>query len=70
MSEELDELTWLEDGRRVSFTLNEEIYPREAILGAAYIFVDRCFVFLSRPGDKEVEAVSYTHLTLPTIYSV
>ena len=55
MSEELEELTWLEDGRRVSFTLSEEIYPREAILGAAYLFVDRCFIFLNRPADKEVE---------------
>ena len=55
MSEEMEELTWLEDGRRVSFTLNEELYPREAIFGAAYLFVDRCFVFLHRPGDKQVE---------------
>ena len=51
----MEELTWLEDGRRVSFTLNEELYPREAIFGAAYLFVDRCFVFLHRPGDKQVE---------------
>ena len=55
MSEEMEELIWLEDGRRVSFTLNEELYPREAIFGAAYLFVDRCFVFLHRPGDKQVE---------------
>lgn len=55
MSEEMEELTWLEDGRRVSFTLNEELYPREAILGAAYLFVDRCFIFLERPADKQIE---------------
>ena len=55
MSENLEELTWQEDGKRVSFTLDEEIYPREAILGAAYIFVDRCFIFLTRPADKQVE---------------
>ena len=55
MSEEMEELTWLEDGRRVSFTLSEDIYPREAILGAAYLFVDRCFVFLERPADKQIE---------------
>ena len=55
MSEEMEELTWLEDGRRVSFTLDEELYPREAVFGAAYLFVDRCFVFLHRPGDKQVE---------------
>ena len=55
MSEEMEELTWLEDGRRVSFTLDEDLYPREAVFGAAYLFVDRCFVFLTRPGDKQVE---------------
>ena len=55
MNDELEELTWLEDGRRVSFTLDEELYPREAILGAAYLFVDRCFIFLNRPGDKQIE---------------
>jgi len=55
VSEEMEELTWLDDGRRVSFTLDEELYPREAVFGAAYLFVDRCFVFLHRPGDKQVE---------------
>jgi His-Xaa-Ser system protein HxsD len=55
VNDELEELTWLEDGRRVSFTLDEELYPREAILGAAYVFVDRCFIFLHRPGDKQIE---------------
>ncbi len=53
--ETLDELTYIEDGRRVSFTLDEQLYPREAIYGAAYLFVDRCFVFLGRPGDQQVE---------------
>ena len=52
---EMDELTWSEDGRRVSFVLDEALYPRDAILGAAYLFVDRCFLFLSRPADQQVE---------------
>ncbi len=55
LSSPLEELTWATDGRRVSFTLSEEIYPRQAIYGAAYLFLDRCFVFLTRPGDKQVE---------------
>ena len=38
-----------------SVSLDEELYPREAVFGAAYLFVDRCFVFLHRPGDKQVE---------------
>lgn len=54
-SEELEELTYSTDGRRVSFTLDETLYPRDAIYGAAYLFVDRCFLFLSRPDDANVE---------------
>ena len=53
--ETLEELTYATDGRRVSFILHEELYARDAILGAAYLFVDRCFVFLARPADKQVE---------------
>lgn len=51
----VDELTWLEDGRRVALVVDEELYPRDAVYGAAYLFVDRCWVFLSRPGDKQIE---------------
>lgn len=54
-SQELEELTYLMDERRVSFTLDETIYPRDAVYGAAYLFIDRCFVFMSRPGDDQVE---------------
>ncbi|MCB9759234.1 MAG: His-Xaa-Ser system protein HxsD [Alphaproteobacteria bacterium] len=42
------------DERQVSFVLSEDIYPRDAIYGAAYLFVDRCYLFLSRPADREV----------------
>ena len=55
MSDTLDELVWSTDCRRVSFTLDEAIYPRDAVYGAAYLFVDRCFVFLSRPADQRIE---------------
>lgn len=51
----LEELVFETDGRRVAFTLDEELYPRDAILGAAYTFVDRCFVHLARPADKQVQ---------------
>lgn len=52
---ELEELVFDSDGRRVAFTLDEELYPRDAILGAAYLFIDRCFVFLARPADRLVQ---------------
>jgi His-Xaa-Ser system protein HxsD len=50
-----DELTFLNDGRSVSFRLHESVYPLDAIYGAAYLFVDRCYVFLTRPGDGQVD---------------
>jgi His-Xaa-Ser system protein HxsD len=37
-----------------SFEVDETVYPLEAIYGAAYLFVDRCFVFLSRPRPQSV----------------
>ena len=39
---------------QVSFDVDETVYPLEAIYGGAYLFVDRCFVFLSRPGPRVV----------------
>ena len=59
--EDLETLTYLSDGRRVSFTLDEDLYPRDVIFGAAYLFIDRCYIFLSRPGDKQVEIRLKSH---------
>jgi len=50
-----DELIWLEDGRRVALLVDETLYPLDAIYGAAYLFVDRCWIFLARTDDKQVE---------------
>lgn len=50
-AETYDELTFETDGRSVTFRLDESVYALDAIYGTAYLFVDRCFVFLSRPGD-------------------
>ena len=38
----------------VSFDVDETLYPLEAIYGGCYLFVDRCFVFLSRPRERVV----------------
>jgi His-Xaa-Ser system protein HxsD len=35
--------------------VDESLYPLDAIYGAAYIFVDRCFVFFSRPESQRVQ---------------
>jgi His-Xaa-Ser system protein HxsD len=40
--------------RTIRFVVDEKIYPVDAIYGAAYIFIDRCYVFLDRPGDAKV----------------
>ena len=37
-----------------AFDVDESVYPLEAIYGGAYLFVDRCFVFLSRPKPQVV----------------
>jgi His-Xaa-Ser system protein HxsD len=54
-SEEQVELTYAVDERRVRFTVDETLYPLDAVYGASYLFVDRCYVFLSRPADRQVE---------------
>lgn len=38
----------------VSFDLHEELYPKAAVYGAAYLFVDRAWLFLSRPSDGHI----------------
>ena len=34
--------------------VNQRIYPIEAILGTAYVFLDRCYVLLKRKDRNEV----------------
>src|SRR5690554_4111573 len=36
--------------RSVSMNLDAELYPLQAVYGASYVFLDRCFVFLDRPN--------------------
>jgi len=38
---------------RVEF--DESLYPKDAIYGAAYVFIDRCYVHLDRVGDRRVQ---------------
>jgi His-Xaa-Ser system protein HxsD len=40
--------------RQIRFVIDESVYPRDAIFGAAYIFIDRCYVLLDRPADRMV----------------
>ncbi|MCO4769228.1 MAG: His-Xaa-Ser system protein HxsD [Deltaproteobacteria bacterium] len=56
MSDGADDLELVYDlgARAVSFDLHEELYAKEAVYGAAYLFVDRAYVFLTRPSDGHV----------------
>ena len=39
---------------RVMATFERSLYPLDAIYGAAYSFIDRCFVFLDAPDETHV----------------
>lgn len=43
--------------RRVRFEVSEDVYDLDAIQGAAYLFVDRCYVWLDRVADRRVLVV-------------
>ena len=46
-----EEFTCAIGERSVSFALDESLYVRDCIFGAAYLFIDRCFILLSRPAE-------------------
>lgn len=50
----------------ITFELDETVYSLEAIYGASYVFLDRCFLYLTRPQDKTV-AVRLTHREPATV---
>ena len=50
--EESADFTYAVGERTVSFALDESIYNRDAIYGTSYLFIEKCFVFLTRPGDN------------------
>ena len=45
---------------QVSFDVDESVYSLEALYGACYLFIDKCFVYLSRstPGVVNVRLTS------------
>ncbi|SRR5258706_6029503 len=40
--------------REISFDVDEDLYAVDAVYGAAYLFIDRCYVFLARPAERKV----------------
>jgi His-Xaa-Ser system protein HxsD len=45
------ELKYNITNRQVSFNVSEDLFAIDAVYGAAYLFVDRCWLFMSRPSD-------------------
>ena len=43
----------------VEIAFDEALYPKDAIYGAAYVFIDRCYVRLDRPSAGKI-SVSLT----------
>jgi len=50
----MSETTMLYDEGWASLELDEELYPRDAVQGAAYVFLDRSYLFLERAGDRRL----------------
>jgi His-Xaa-Ser system protein HxsD len=46
----MSEFTWHNPEGAVVVEFDEGLYPKDAIYGAAYIFIDRCYVHLDRAG--------------------
>jgi His-Xaa-Ser system protein HxsD len=57
MSAEPNGLTVELGERRASFVVSEDLYALDTIQGAAYLFLDRAYVFLDRPADRRVAVV-------------
>ena len=60
--------TWTNDVLRKVIASKTVIRPGKSTGGHVLMESEVVYIFLS--GSGSVEAVSYTHLTLPTIYSV
>lgn len=39
----------------ISFEVDETVYPLEAVYGACYLFLEKCFVYLSRSATGAVD---------------
>ena len=50
----MSETTTMFDDGWVSVELDEDLYPRDAVQGAAYVFLDRAYLFLERAADARL----------------
>jgi len=52
--EEAVDFTFELSEREIAFDLDEDLYALDAVYGACYLFIDRCYVFLARPAERKV----------------
>jgi len=45
------------DEKRAILDLDASLYPVEALYGAAYAFIDRCYVLLDRPEPQKLRVI-------------
>lgn len=45
------------DEKRAILDVDASLYPLEAVYGAAYVFIDRCYVLLDRPSPTQLRVV-------------
>lgn len=45
------------DEGRATIDVDASLYPLEALYGAAYVFIDRCYVLLDRPEPTKLRVV-------------
>jgi|HubBroStandDraft_6_1064221.scaffolds.fasta_scaffold85656_3 His-Xaa-Ser system protein HxsD len=50
----MDETKTMFDDRWAAIELDEDLYSRDAVYGAAYVFLERCYLFLERAGDQRI----------------
>jgi len=50
----MSEATTVFDDGWVSLELDEDLYPLDAVRGAAYVFLERSYLFLERAGDRRL----------------
>jgi His-Xaa-Ser system protein HxsD len=50
----MDETKTMFDDRWAAIEFDEDLYARDAIYGATYVFLERCYLFLERAGDQRI----------------
>lgn len=50
----MSDISTSHSGDALTLEFDEGLYPKDAVYGAAYIFIDRCYVHLDRPSPGRI----------------